>query len=67
MYSYKACSEKLYTCMYIQRKHIFFTAYLRFSQSVYTFTEEDGAGSIMVKGTPGLTANVMGGGWKLSV
>ena len=45
-------------CMYI------FTAYLRFSQTAYTFAEEDGTGSVMVEGTPGFEAIVIGGRWK---
>jgi hypothetical protein len=36
-------------------------AYLRFSQPAYTFAEEDGTGSVMVEGTPGFEAVVVGG------
>ena len=38
-----------------------FTAYLRFSQTAYTIVEEDGTGSVMVEGTPGFEAIVVGG------
>ena len=37
-----------------------FTATLRFSQTAYTFAEEDGVGAVMVEGTPGFTARVFG-------
>ena len=43
----------------------YFTAYLGFSRNESVFAEEDGIGIVIIKGTPGLTAYVIGGKYRI--
>ena len=52
---YCAISWTLLTCL------IYPTAFVGFSESEYIFAEEDGTGSVMIEGTPGVEVRVMGG------